>query len=913
MKQKNFWLRTLNVRAEEGWLVKRLFLFQFLQGAGIAFFFTAAFALFLARFPITELPYVFIYSSLLLWIAGFIYSKIEHAVTTSTLAIIITVFMAISMLMFRLAFAFIKNDWFLYWMLAWFNVLYLLNSLEFWGIASLLFDARQSKRLFGVISAGDIPAKFIGYTLALFTVEYIGTINLVWAGVICMALSIPFLLRIKKSGMLIEVEPSHDKKPPRDGVAGLVKNFAGNLLIRRLAILGIIITGSSILINFAFYAGVKEAYHGDVGLAQFIALFLAIVRIAALIVKMIFTSRLINQLGLTRSLLITPIVMLILVASIILSQDMAGYQKIIIYFFGATTIVFDILRSSINSPVFLTIMQPLSIHERLRAHTIVKGVMDPFASLGAGVMLLVMIHYQHRLNLLTLSYILLVIAVLWMIGIYRVNNQYLATIIKSLSSRYFNRESFSVTDAGTLDSLKEKAKTASEPELINILNMLMQSSNELSRDLVFSILQHPSEKVKIAALKMIRQKDLGSSGELLLPLLEPSSHPQILSETINILSYDRINADAIAPYLEHPDRIVRQAAISGLLFHGSADEQHQVENLLGIMITSEHTTDRLMVADILASTENSGRVNLILPLMDDIKPAVKKMAMLAAGKSRNDQLLQELIDRLGSNEAYVIQSLAVAGEKALPVIVSAIGGSLATQPQKEKLILLCGRIGGTQSKEKLLGFLKDEPGEYVSIIKALYRTKFIPKVHEHETLTRLAERLLSKSAGIIYMQNSFMPHREKYHLLINSLNLELHTLRESLLYLFAVLYDRENINKVRRAYATGKKETIINAMEIIDISVRKDLASHFNIIFEPGNITERMHGLRNIYPVQSFHNTEHVLTRILSEESRPYNNWTRACSLYTSKKQKHGIEETLIRRYTVAENLMLRETAFYAL
>src|SRR5688572_6597737 len=211
MKQKNFWLRTLNVRSEEGWLVKKLFLLQFSQGAGIAFFFTSAFALFLSSYPITELPHVFIFSSLLLWIAGFLYSKVEHKFEISTVAIIVTVFMLLSMLAFRLAFTFIKADWFLYGMLAWFNVLYLLNNLEFWGVASLLFDARQSKRLFGVISSGDIPAKFIGYTLALFTVEYFGTINLLIIGAICMAISIPFLLSIKKAGLLQDVHQNKHK------------------------------------------------------------------------------------------------------------------------------------------------------------------------------------------------------------------------------------------------------------------------------------------------------------------------------------------------------------------------------------------------------------------------------------------------------------------------------------------------------------------------------------------------------------------------------------------------------------------------------------------------------------------------------------------------------------------------------
>jgi AAA family ATP:ADP antiporter len=134
-----------------------------------------------------------------------------------------------------------------------------------------------------------------------------------------------------------------------------------------------------------------------------------------------------------------------------------------------------------------------------------------------------------------------------------------------------------------------------------------------------------------------------------------------------------------------------------------------------------------------------------------------------------------------------------------------------------------------------------------------------------------------------------------------------------LLNVFALLYDRGHINKVRTAYATGKKASIMNAMEIIDITVRKDLAISFNTIFEPGNIKERMHELRKIYPVEFFENVERVLTSILAENTRPYNNWTMSCSLYITKKQQHAIDRALIKKYTTAENSMLKETALFAL
>jgi hypothetical protein len=271
------------------------------------------------------------------------------------------------------------------------------------------------------------------------------------------------------------------------------------------------------------------------------------------------------------------------------------------------------------------------------------------------------------------------------------------------------------------------------------------------------------------------------------------------------------------------------------------------------------------------------------------------------------------MNRINTENLLVLEPLYIAGESSLPFISRYLKGNKIPEIQKEKLILLCGRKGGEQAHQLLLNLLSSHQEDYMTIIKSLYRSNYVPKNLEQPVFVSMANKLLTRSAGIIYMQNSLQRKDEKYKLLINSFNLELNSIRESLLYVFALLYDRENINKVRTAYATEKKQSIVNAMEIIDITVRKDLAISFNTIFEPGNIAERMHDLRKIYPVEFFENVERILTRVLAEETRPYNNWTMACSLYTSKKQQHEIDGSLIKKYTLAENILLRETAFFAL
>ncbi|HMI77967.1 MAG TPA: hypothetical protein VK484_04200, partial [Ferruginibacter sp.] len=408
-------LKFLKIRRGEAGLVKDLFAMEFFQGAGIAFFFTVAFTLFLKKFPITELPKVFIISAFLLWLTGIFYTQLEHKLKVRSLGIFVTLFMAFNILLFRIGYEVTGGSWFLYIMLAWFNVLYLMNSLQFWGMASLLFDVRQSKRLFAIISAGDIPAKFFGYTVASLVVVYTGTSNLLFAGFACMCLSIPFVLRITGKGAFEKIShhPVHHATPATvKKIDALINNFTKNKLIVGLAILSFLAAACLYIINYAFYAEVKEKYHDDVGLATFIGLFLAASRLIALLLKMVFTSRLINKLGAKHLLLITPVLLCILVSILLFSTHGLQNERLVFFMFGVISIATDVFRSSIHSPVFLTLMQPLPTQQRLRAHTIVKGIMDPFAFLVTGIMLLLLIRFYGYADIVFLSYFLLGFALL---------------------------------------------------------------------------------------------------------------------------------------------------------------------------------------------------------------------------------------------------------------------------------------------------------------------------------------------------------------------------------------------------------------------------------------------------------------------------------------------------------------------
>ena len=178
MNRRPFLLKLLNVRPSEWKVVSQLFWLQFFMGTGIAFFFTASFSHFLEKFSASQVAWVMIVSSPLLFFTGWVFNKFEHRMHLTRVGTIVIILMAISILILQLSSNWIKEDWFYYLTFAWYYVLYLASNLCFWSITSTLFDVRESKRLFAVISGGDVPAKFIGYTMAYFFVTAIGPLNM---------------------------------------------------------------------------------------------------------------------------------------------------------------------------------------------------------------------------------------------------------------------------------------------------------------------------------------------------------------------------------------------------------------------------------------------------------------------------------------------------------------------------------------------------------------------------------------------------------------------------------------------------------------------------------------------------------------------------------------------------------------
>lgn len=910
MTSHKFWLRVLNVYPREWGTVKQLYLFQFFQGAGIAFFFTSALARFLERFPITELAWVMIMSSVLLWIVGLLYTRLEHVMSFKSFNLAVIIFMAASVLLVWAGNYQFKQDWFIYLTLGWFYALYLLNNLQFWGIAALLFDLRQSKRLFAVISGGDIPAKAIGYSLALVFVPYTGAANLLIFGAGCMLLSLPFFNNLVRSNAPTLLHHSHKHASGKRPIRKIVENIATNSYIRRIAFISLITSVCVILITYGFYGEVTKANKTDVALASFIAFFYASLRVIAFITKMVFTSRLTASLGVRQSLFITPCAMVLLAVVIVLAGNLSSNQKIIFYLFGACSMVVDVLRTSLNSPVLLTLMQPLPTYERLRAHNIVKGIMDPFASLFAGMFLLGLVYTYGKVDLMLLCYVLIALGVLWLAGVVLVNRQYVQILIKTISNRYFSREEFNLHDDTIKEMVKDKMMTGTDQEVISILRMLNSEEDKVSNELIGQLLFHQSNPLKLEALRLLKESSDATRSKL-EQLLKENTETTVRRETVRAIT--RLGKDDwnLDQYLEQ-QRELREAAIAGMLVNKDQNIRQKGQAALDQLLFSPETPDKVMLIAILESVKDEYHHPAHYKLIQNANPDIRIAAIDAIGKAAMKETLEALATQLPLHEKQVLAAFQRSGIKSLPILERELFSDALPPDRMEKLISLCGRIGGEEAARILLKLLESGTPYTSPIVKALHRSRFVAGPEELKLLEPIARAYIIYGVELLHMQQKLESENGDYAVLNRSIQLETQEIREVLLSLFGCLYDRDKITKVRHGLSAKQKDSVANAMEIIELTVKKDIGRQFNLMFESVELERRCNALRSLFTEKQFENIGHILERILSEKPILYFNWTKACSMYVSGKQGNIVEKDLFRKFMESENRLLKETALFA-
>ena len=892
-------------------MISRLFIFEFFQGAAIATYFFSAMTLFVHRLPATELPKVFILSSFLLWFFGFVYSQLEHRLRTTQLIYFVLIFNALIVVLFRIFIDLHEGEWFLYIFLASFNILYLLNNLEFWGLVALLFDVRQSKRLFAIVSAWDGPARLTGYAVSgAFVIingknDIMTSKDLLIIASLFMLAALIFFIPMARSKEMRNIAPVDHHHYATQTLQHIQASLTGSKLIRNAALVSFFSFCFYLVTNFVLYGYIKKDIDNDKSLDLFFSVFLIVSRGLTLIVKPLFINRLLDKIGLRKSMLISPVTFAILSAVAIVFSFQS--TKTGFYLFLIMAVSIDIMRSAIQSPVLLATLQPLPTQQRLRGHTIIKGLMDPFAFLASGILLLSITTTGQDINLSLLSWVLFSIAIAWIFFAFSVDSNYLKMLTAAVQKRILNERDISITDVNSLNFLLNRIEKGNEEEVLAVLNVV--ASQPVNREKFFlKALHHKSSKIKQQALRYIQlQQCSGCLAELKKMLDEESDLPVLPQLLLTIAELDK-NED-LSAYFNHENQDVSNAAVMAWLSQEDQERRRIAEDHVRKLFESGELKDITNALRIVGEQKSKKFSEHVAVLMDHVNEDLQFCAIRAAGKIGNLALIDCLLNAYVNtpDDKPILESLQLAGEAAIPQIRQTIRSRNFNHAKRVNLFTLTGRIGGKDAASLLEHWLQQFPQDGNLLLSILYQLRF-KSVEGQALYRRLIWESLTLGADLSYTLHYLQNHSEKYAMIIHAVELELTALKTKCLWLFSFLYDGEKIRRAKSGFDVNTKDSIANAYELIQMTVPKEYASPFIVLFEQDELAYKYDQLKKSYkePVLSI---PYIIKNMLVDEATKFSEWTKACLLYVFRNQPGILKNEFIEPYLVSDNLILKEAA----
>ncbi|OON68916.1 cyclic nucleotide-binding domain-containing protein [Hymenobacter sp. CRA2] len=428
------WQQLLGIRAGEGRTVGLFFLHNFLLGIGTILVYVSANVILLENHPEQNLPLAYLAAAAAMLVAGQIYRHYEHhlglqrvAVRVLLASIVLTGVLAALVTWGHSAAAAVA-------IMTGYRVIYLLTNLEFWGVSAVVFDVRQGRRLFGVISSGDMPAKAMGAVLAILIHHHS---DLLWLLLTAFGAYLAALLVLRSTGRAHSVEVREAARATRQQpvAAALQRWFGSSRLVLTMCLSMLAIAAVTTGIEYSFFVNVKHKFHDQAMVMRYVGTVLVAAYLLALLFKLLFSRAATDQVGVRRMLVLLPGV---LAAAMLLAARLwfvqADDETLLLYFCGVF-VTLEVLRRALFDPLFLTLFQPLSPPERLQAHTLAKGVYEPLG-LGLGGLLLLAVHQLPDVSAWA--------PFVWMSGfvllawyfLHRTHAHYLAELQHALSRRF---------------------------------------------------------------------------------------------------------------------------------------------------------------------------------------------------------------------------------------------------------------------------------------------------------------------------------------------------------------------------------------------------------------------------------------------------------------------------------------------
>ncbi|WP_066378749.1 MULTISPECIES: hypothetical protein [unclassified Anabaena] len=874
-------LKWVNLRPEEGERTGMLFAFYTTVSVGLRWAEDSTVALFLDEYGAGPLPWMYIASAGMGMALVFLYSWLQKIFPLRWVVVAIAPCMVMPLIFLVLLRWGIQVSLFsvivVFLLRLWVDSLYVVNDLNTSIVANQLFNIREIKRTYPLVSSGLLVADVIsGFSLPwLLQFARLNRVIMIACAVIIFGSAILAYL----SHHYREAFPDAPQRIlPQEQASRHrrletpIKRYTWYLFafVGLLQVIGL-------LIDFQYLQELKLNL-GDKELASFLGLFGGIVGLCELATQWFLSSRLIERFGVFFSAALLPVAVGFVIPGLIAVLHFFMGVKSLTFFWGLVGLKFvdELLRYTFvisSSPV---LYQPIPERIRSRTQTLSGGTAEAIATGLAGLVILITLIICGRfLPLSSQKWVFIaetiIVAAACLKVVWGLRSRYVDLLVLSaergeLSAAKVGLRAFK---QGVVKALEEKGNTTDKHSCIELLAQIdPQGAAEILAGLLYKLapdLQRHSLEVMLAAGA---KAEYVSEVRWLLERPPGVVNPEVFALALRYvwLAEANPNLSLLEEYLHSRHHsLIRATAAAVLLRQGTPMQKVAATKTLRRMLTHKQEQERMNGVKALREAVYLQALRIHIPnLLQDESLRVRCAVLEMIAATRMEEYYPALLKALyyKSTRATAMRALIKMENEALDMLLQ-----LATDVYKPEVLRMyawrtIAQISTSEAVESLWLHLESSWGATrYHILRSLL------KIQKQSEITNLVDKFQHSRVEILIDQElrflgeiyaaylDLQPHLTYNNHLTNQRVVIIHELlqralqeiewdvRERLLLLLRLLYSPEKMQAAAFNLRSESGVNLARGLEILEHTVNLPTKSLLLNILDQRSPQEKLHYL----------------------------------------------------------------------
>jgi HEAT repeat protein len=928
-------LRWINLRPEESERTLLMFAFYTFTAIGLVWLESSAVGLFLQEFGADQLPIIYIASSGISVGLGVMYSWMQKILPLRRVIVLVAFMMALPLLLFQLGVnpqtggllpehvlsqgaAFLGMTIFQAAVLLlrlWLEAIYVLNDLNASITANQLFNIREVKRTYPLISSGVLVADVVsGFSLAFMLKAFPGKDGLLLVimlsfGAMLLGASILYYL----SHTYRQAFPESLRRREKRQTSARSRRLRGKLRHYVLVLLLFFVLSQVLLllVDFQFLSHLQEQQTDLEGkgsqIANFLGLFNGALGMCELAMQWMVSSRLIERIGVFTAVMSLPAV-LVGLGSLISTGLVPAF-----YGFVGLKFVYELLHYTLFASVGPVLFQPVPDSTRGRLQSDVRGIAEPLATGATGLALWGLVTFSEQavwgiplLHLVLPS--MVVLAVIWLITVGIMRAEYVGLLVLSAERGQLSSSDVDLRELkrAVVEALE---KPGTEADKRSCIELLSQIDPKNAGDVVAPSLDRLPLSVQHKSLEVMLAHPNSTYLPQVKSLIQSSTSPEVLSSALRYVYLTEEAADfrKLQTYLKpEVDPMVRGTAASLLLNRGSSKQKAEATNVLRQMLTHKHEQERVMGCRALGQASYLQALRIYIPeLLKDKSIQVRRALLEAIASTHLEENYPALLRglRYKPTRKAAMAALVQLENEALPMLVRVAEDGRQPDILRINAWTAIGQIGTREAMDILIAHLKTAWGNTRrNILRTLLK---IPQDRGIETvLERLGrsgvEQLIDQELMLIGQTYAtlvdLIPERtpsEEADMLRRTLRDLVNDGIERLFLLMRFLYPLTSIQAAAFNLQSDSRSNMAVGLEILDNTLDIPSKRALLVILDRNSDVDKLQSLSNMVMYEPMAPQDRL--RYLLDLRHFLPEWALSCCFHVARQGRWRLTTDQIR------------------